>query len=268
MLLNEGSWHGKRLLKPETVRLMTSNQIGSVVVDTMPAADPKRSAAFPFGAGKDKFGLGFQITVTEGPHTRARRRKLHVGRNQQHPFLGGSEKRHRRGDSHAGAAVLQRHQHGRDDAVRETDLRTPAMNHAPRLKALAVRHSATPICQTGVITMRRSVFSIGVPSRGVMVGVGGRANTRPAAGGLVLKPTSAASGEGISNVALLNESGARVLRVDVAPNGVRNVHSHDDVDFHLFVPVSGTVRLEVAGSRWNWGRGRRNSSRAARSMAS
>jgi methyl acetate hydrolase len=66
MLLNEGSWHGKRLLKPETVRLMTSNQIGSVVVDTMPAAIPSRSASFPFGAGKDKFGLGFQITVTEG----------------------------------------------------------------------------------------------------------------------------------------------------------------------------------------------------------
>jgi mannose-6-phosphate isomerase-like protein (cupin superfamily) len=67
------------------------------------------------------------------------------------------------------------------------------------------------------------------------------------AGGLVLKPTSAASGEGISNVALLNESGARVLRVDVAPNGVRKVHTHDNVDFHLFVPVSGTVRLEVDG---------------------
>jgi methyl acetate hydrolase len=66
MFLNEGSWHGKRLLKPETVRLMTSNQIGSVVVDTMPAAIPSRSAQFPFGAGKDKFGLGFQIAATDG----------------------------------------------------------------------------------------------------------------------------------------------------------------------------------------------------------
>ena len=36
-------------------------------------------------------------------------------------------------------------------------------------------------------------------------------------------------------------------RVDVEPNGVRNVHSHDKVDFHLFVLVSGTVRLEVDG---------------------
>ena len=72
MLLNEGSWHGKQLLEPETVRLMTSNQIGSVVVDTMPDAIPTRSAPFPFGAGKDKFGLGFQITVTDGTPTHER----------------------------------------------------------------------------------------------------------------------------------------------------------------------------------------------------
>jgi mannose-6-phosphate isomerase-like protein (cupin superfamily) len=67
-----------------------------------------------------------------------------------------------------------------------------------------------------------------------------------AGGGLTLKPTSETSGHGISN-AVLNQSGARVLRVDVEPNGVRNVHTHDNVDFHLFVPVSGTVRLEVDG---------------------
>ena len=51
---------------------MASNQIGSVVVDRMPAAMPTRSAAFPFGAGKDKFGLGFQITMTDGTPTHER----------------------------------------------------------------------------------------------------------------------------------------------------------------------------------------------------
>ena len=66
-------------------------------------------------------------------------------------------------------------------------------------------------------------------------------------GGLVLKPASAASGHGVSNAPILNESGARVLRVDIEPNGVRNVHTHDNVDFHLFVLVTGAVRLEVAG---------------------
>jgi CubicO group peptidase (beta-lactamase class C family) len=73
LLLQEGSWHGTRLLKAETIRLMTSNQIGSLVVERMPAVMPRTSDAFPFGAGKDKFGLGFQITVTEGrpAHERA-----------------------------------------------------------------------------------------------------------------------------------------------------------------------------------------------------
>jgi methyl acetate hydrolase len=72
LLLNEGKWSSARLLKPETVRLMTANQIGSLVVDTMPAVMPGTSDAFPFGAGKDKFGLGFQITATEGRPTHER----------------------------------------------------------------------------------------------------------------------------------------------------------------------------------------------------
>ncbi len=66
MLLNEGTLHGTRLLKAESVRQMTSNQIGSVIVGEMPAVMPRTAAAFPMGAGKDKFGLGFQITTTEG----------------------------------------------------------------------------------------------------------------------------------------------------------------------------------------------------------
>jgi len=66
MLLNQGSWRGKRLLTAQSVRQMTSNQIGALTVGEMPAVLPRTSAAFPFGAGTDKFGLGFQITMTDG----------------------------------------------------------------------------------------------------------------------------------------------------------------------------------------------------------
>ncbi len=66
MLLNEGTLHNTRFLKAATVQQMASNQIGSVLVGEMAAVVPNLSAAFPFGAGKDKFGLGFQITMTEG----------------------------------------------------------------------------------------------------------------------------------------------------------------------------------------------------------
>ena len=44
MILNEGQYNGKRLLRPETVRLMGTNQIGNI------------------NQGDDKFGLGFGIT--------------------------------------------------------------------------------------------------------------------------------------------------------------------------------------------------------------
>ncbi|WP_303310593.1 serine hydrolase [Hymenobacter sp. BT730] len=44
MLLNEGEYNGRRLLKPATVHLMTTNQIGAL------------------DQGQNKFGLGFSIT--------------------------------------------------------------------------------------------------------------------------------------------------------------------------------------------------------------
>ena len=48
MLLNKGVYNGKRLLSRHTVELITSNQIGDL------------------NLGRDKFGLGFQITTKDG----------------------------------------------------------------------------------------------------------------------------------------------------------------------------------------------------------
>ncbi len=48
MLLNGGEYHGRRLLRPETVALMTQNQIGAV------------------NQGANKFGLGFSIITAPG----------------------------------------------------------------------------------------------------------------------------------------------------------------------------------------------------------
>jgi CubicO group peptidase (beta-lactamase class C family) len=48
MLLNKGEYKGRRLLSRRTVELMTSNQIGDLNV------------------GSNKFGLGFEITTTNG----------------------------------------------------------------------------------------------------------------------------------------------------------------------------------------------------------
>ena len=65
------------------------------------------------------------------------------------------------------------------------------------------------------------------------------------ASGIELKPLAPASGQEVSNAALLNAAEVRVLRVDIEPGGKRVVHSHDDVQFHLFIPMTGTARMEV-----------------------
>ena len=72
MLLNEGKWRGTTFLSKQSVNSMTKNQIGRVVVETQPAADPLRTNPFPIGAGRDKFGFGFQITASnkENPNLR------------------------------------------------------------------------------------------------------------------------------------------------------------------------------------------------------
>jgi len=72
MFLNGGMGPKGRLLKEETIREMTSNQIGDLIVETQPGTDPLRSKSFPIGAGRDKFGLGFQIATSnaENPNFR------------------------------------------------------------------------------------------------------------------------------------------------------------------------------------------------------
>lgn len=73
MLLNDGELDGTRLLSAASVEAMRSNQIGSINVETQVSTNPDRSANFPVGAGRDKFGLGFQLTASnaDNPDLRA-----------------------------------------------------------------------------------------------------------------------------------------------------------------------------------------------------
>jgi methyl acetate hydrolase len=68
MLLNGGRLGDARLLSEGSVQMMGDNQIGSVSVEEQPAADPLRTKPFPLGAGRDKFGLGFQIASKDKRH--------------------------------------------------------------------------------------------------------------------------------------------------------------------------------------------------------
>ena len=61
LFLNGGRAGTVRLVTDSTIRQMLSNQIGRIVVEEQPSAEPSLAKPFPFGGGKDKFGFGFQI---------------------------------------------------------------------------------------------------------------------------------------------------------------------------------------------------------------
>jgi CubicO group peptidase (beta-lactamase class C family) len=71
VFLNGGRHGTTRVIGERSLRLMTSNQIGDLVVVEQPSVLPERARAFPIGAGKDKFGFGFQIETA--PADRAMR---------------------------------------------------------------------------------------------------------------------------------------------------------------------------------------------------
>ena len=93
----------------------------------------------------------------------------------------------------------------------------------------------------------RAKIASAVAIGGLWIGSSVVAQTPGTNGALVLNPIAATSGTGVSNVALINRDEIRVLRVDVAPGGVRNVHTHDDMQYHLFIPTSAGMAFQ-AGS--------------------
>ncbi len=64
MLINGGTLGSAKILSPASVKLMGQNAMGSIFVQLQPDADKQRTKPFPLGAGKTRFGLGFQIAAT------------------------------------------------------------------------------------------------------------------------------------------------------------------------------------------------------------
>ena len=72
MLLNGGSLGSAKILSERSVKMMGENHIGSIFVELQPDADKQRTKPFPLGAGKDKFGFGFQIASNDPQYAKFR----------------------------------------------------------------------------------------------------------------------------------------------------------------------------------------------------
>ena len=71
MLLNRGKLGDTRILSEKSVKTMFENHMGRVVVQPQESAIPALSRNFPLGAGKDRWGLGFQLAAEKAPNRRA-----------------------------------------------------------------------------------------------------------------------------------------------------------------------------------------------------
>lgn len=72
MLLSEGSLNGVKILDPETVSAMMSNQIGEMNVTEMVSPHPARSKNFDLFPGMPhKWGFSFDINTQPGPYGRS-----------------------------------------------------------------------------------------------------------------------------------------------------------------------------------------------------
>jgi CubicO group peptidase (beta-lactamase class C family) len=70
MLLNRGTLNGKRILSERSAKTMFDVHSGNVVVQTQTSANPGLSKNFPLGAGKDRWGLGFQLAAEKQANRR------------------------------------------------------------------------------------------------------------------------------------------------------------------------------------------------------
>jgi quercetin dioxygenase-like cupin family protein len=61
-------------------------------------------------------------------------------------------------------------------------------------------------------------------------------------------PGAQAAGEadpGVRPFRLIDRDEIRVSRVELQPGAVRRVHVHDDVEYHVWTPVSGTLEITI-----------------------
>lgn len=54
---------------------------------------------------------------------------------------------------------------------------------------------------------------------------------------------------GVNPVRQIDRAEVRVTRVELQPGAVRSTHAHNDVKFHLFIPINGKIELTIGSAK-------------------
>ena len=91
MLLNRGKAGDKRILSEKSAKTMLEGHTGNVVVKEQQSANLSLSRNFPVGAGKDRWGLGFQLAAEQQPNRRTPGSGTWAGIFNTHFFIDPSK---------------------------------------------------------------------------------------------------------------------------------------------------------------------------------
>ena len=91
MLLNRGTLNGKRILTERSVKTIFENHMGNGVVQPQESSNQSLSRNFPLGAGKDKWGLGFQLAAEKQANRRSPGSGTWAGIFNTHFFIDPSK---------------------------------------------------------------------------------------------------------------------------------------------------------------------------------
>ena len=58
-------------------------------------------------------------------------------------------------------------------------------------------------------------------------------------------PAAGEADPGVKPNRLIDRAEVRVTRVEIQPGATRRVHQHDDVVYHLWVPIEGNLQLRI-----------------------
>ena len=90
--------------------------------------------------------------------------------------------------------------------------------------------------------MRKRAFGVAVVAVLLASVLRAQAPSPPAA------PPTREVDPGVFNTSpILDRAEMRAGRVEVKPGGTRRLHQHNDVTFHLFIPIAGSVRMTMNG---------------------
>ena len=54
---------------------------------------------------------------------------------------------------------------------------------------------------------------------------------------------------GVARAVIIDRAEVRVLRVEIQPGATRRIHQHDDVRYHLFLPLTAGIELTVGSEK-------------------